>query len=86
MDQSVLNDGAYSIEDFRLVERDVLGARVTGHMATFVDKGGVRYANQKYVVPVPGGALELFATWAPSAQDLGLTQVNLFFDSLELVQ
>jgi len=86
MDQSVLNDGAYSIEDFHLVERDVLGARVTGHMATFVDKGGVRYANQKYVVPVPGGALELFATWAPSAQDLGLTQVNLFFDSLELVQ
>ena len=86
MEQSVLNDGAYTIENFHLVERDVLGARAAGHMVSFMDGAGQRYANQKFVVPVPGGALELFATWAPGAKDLGLTQVNLFFDSLELVE
>jgi hypothetical protein len=55
-------------------------------MTTFLDGQGLRYTNQKYIVPVPGGALELFAIWAPGGRELGLTQVNLFFDSLELVQ
>ena len=86
MEESVLNDSAYSIEDFYLIEREVLGSKVIGHMAAFTDGSGLGYANQKLIVPVPGGVLELFATWAPGANDLGLTQVNLFFDTLKLVQ